>query len=144
MTFAIAHGMDTSSTGGTRSHGPRLFDVVRERIRTSHYSRLRLLECAELRVKDLDLRKPELRIRDGKGRTDRVTLIPARLIEPLTEHMGRGCALHEADLGRGDGWVLLPDALARKYPEAGRGLRWQWVFPATRTFIDRPTGHRCR
>jgi integrase len=36
---------------------------------------------------------------------------------------------HQADLRRGAGWVELPGALARKYPNAGREWGWQWVFP---------------
>jgi integron integrase len=105
---------------------------------------LRLLECAELRVKDVDLATRELRVRDGKGRKDRVTMIPARLIAPLSEQIARVRRRHEADLGVGDGWVALPDALMRKYPNAGRELAWQWLFPATRTYLDPTSGQRRR
>jgi integrase len=45
---------------------------------------------------------------------------------------------------RGAGWVELPLALGRKYPQAGREIGWQWVFPATRTYVDRETGQRRR
>jgi integrase len=101
---------------------------------------LRLLECAELRVKDVDLVKGEIRIRDGKGRKDRVTMLPARLREPLEAHLERVRQLHATDLAAGRGRVALPDALARKYPGANREWRWQWVFPATRTYRDDLTG----
>jgi integron integrase len=97
---------------------------------------LRLLECAQLRVKDVDLGTRELRVRDGKGRKDRVTMIPARLVTPLSEQIARVQRQHEKDLRRGDGWVTLPDALMRKYPNAGRELGWQWLFPATRPYLD--------
>jgi Phage integrase, N-terminal SAM-like domain len=51
---------------------------------------------------------------------------------------------HDDDLRRGAGWVELPDALARKYPNAGREWGWQWVFPATRIYVDHATGQRRR
>lgn len=107
-------------------------------------SGLRLLECAELRIKDIDLAKGEIRIRDGKGRKDRVTMLPERVIEPLRAHLAKVRQLHGRDLARGDGWVALPDALDRKYPHAARDLGWQWAFPATRFYMDRETGQRRR
>jgi integron integrase len=105
---------------------------------------LRLLECAELRVKDVDVAKREIRVRDGKGRKDRVTVIPARLVEPLAAQLSATMRLYEADVRAGGGWVALPDALGRKYPNAGREVGWQWVFPATRTYFEARTGQRRR
>ena len=105
---------------------------------------LRLLECAELRVKDVDLAKRELRVRDGKGRKDRVTIVPARLVEPLGAQLASTRALHGSDLASGAGRVWLPDALERKFPNAGREFGWQWLFPATRTYVERGTGQRRR
>lgn len=99
-------------------------------------SGLRLLECARLRVKDIDLDRHELTVRDGKGRKDRITLLPARVIGPLASHLAIVKRQHAADLGRGAGFVLLPDALERKYPQATREWGWQWVFPATRLHRD--------
>ncbi len=101
---------------------------------------LRLLECATLRVKDLDLERREIRVRDGKGRKDRVTPLPRRLLEPLTAHLAAVRKLHEAELAKGGGVVALPEGLARKYPNAAREWTWQWVFPATRPYVDRETG----
>ena len=105
---------------------------------------LRLLECVELRVKDVDLATREIRVRDGKGRKDRVTMIPARLIEPLAVRIAGTKRLHEADLLAGAGRVQLPDALDRKYPNAARELGWQWLFPATRLYVDADTSQRRR
>ncbi|MDQ3171715.1 MAG: integron integrase [Acidobacteriota bacterium] len=105
---------------------------------------LRLLECAELRVKDLDLASREVRVRDGKGRKDRVTVIPARLVEPLASAVADTRRRHLKDLDEGGGWVALPDALARKFPNAGREIAWQWLFPATRIYVDSATGQRRR
>jgi integron integrase len=105
---------------------------------------LRLLECAELRVKDVDLATREIRVRVGKGRKDRVTMIPARLIEPIAVRIAETRRLHESDLLAGAGSVQLPDALDRKYPNAAPEIGWQWLFPATRSYVDARTGQRRR
>lgn len=83
-------------------------------------------------------------MRDGKGRKDRVTLLPSNLIAPLREHLTRRKALHERDLNLGQAAVALPDALIRKYPSAPMEWPWQWLFPATRTYFDRKTRQRRR
>ena len=103
-----------------------------------------LLECACLRVKDLDFERRELLVRDGKGRKDRITMLPLRLVEPLRAHLEDMRAHHEADLRSGAGWVELPDALGKKYPNAGREWPWQWVFPATRAYRAPGTGETRR
>ncbi len=105
---------------------------------------LRLLECCRLRVKDVDLERRELRIRSPKGGKDRVTMLPITLLEPLRAHLARARELHDADLRAGAGAVEVPEALARKYPSASREWPWQWLFPATRTYIERTTGEQRR
>ena len=105
---------------------------------------LRVLECTCLRVKDIDLPRGELIVRDGKGRKDRRTLIPQRLVPALQAHLDRVRRRHEADLREGAGSVALPDALDRKYPAASREWGWQWVFPAARLYVDPSTGARRR
>jgi integron integrase len=101
---------------------------------------LRLLESLRLRVKDLDLERGEIMVRDGKGRKDRVTMLPRSLAADLRAQLARARALHERDLAAGFGAVALPDALARKYPGAAREWGWQWLFPAHRRFRDAETG----
>lgn len=105
---------------------------------------LRLLECARLRVKDIDFSTNQIVVRGGKGNRDRVTMLPAAIKPDLAHHLTRVRAQHQLDLAAGAGWVELPHALARKYPQAGRQWAWQWVFPATRIYVDRPTGQRRR
>jgi len=105
---------------------------------------LRLLECARLRVKDLDFAANQIVVRSGKGDRDRVTLLPAVVRPALERQLARVRAQHERDLRAGAGWVELPHALARKYPNAGREWAWQWVFPATRTYTERTTSQRRR
>ena len=107
-------------------------------------SGLRLLECCRLRVQDVDFGMNQIVVRDGKGAKDRVTVLPAVAKGALTQHLQRVKRQHEADLARGAGWVELPGALARKYPNAGREWPWHWVFPATRFYVDRATGQRRR
>ena len=105
-------------------------------------SGLRLGEGLSLRIKDLDLERGEIRIRRAKGAKDRITVLPAVLREPLARQVERVRAIHEADRSADPnaGWVELPDALDRKYPNAGRTLPWQWLFPATRRYRHPATG----
>jgi integron integrase len=107
-------------------------------------SGLRLFECAGLRIKDADFGLNQIVVRDGKGEKDRVTLFPAVAQQDLARHIDRVRAQHQQDLARGAGWVELPFALGRKYPEAGREWGWQWVFPATRMYFERQTRQRRR
>jgi integron integrase len=102
-------------------------------------SGLRLMECCRLRVKDLDFGGRQIVVRQGKGESDRVTLLPLAAREELLAHLQRVRQLHERDLRLGAGWVELPAALERKYPNAGREWAWQWVFPAVRPFHDSAT-----
>ena len=105
---------------------------------------LRLLESARLRVKDVDFARNQLMVRGGKGDKDRATPLPGVVIADLTAHLEVVKRQHDSDLQHGAGWVELPWALARKYPNAGREWAWQWVFPATRIYVDRETGQRRR
>jgi len=93
-------------------------------------SGLRLMECVRLRVKDVDFSRCEVLVREGKGGKDRVTMLPVSLVEPLQRHLVKVRALHKSDLAEGYGEVYLPNALARKYPNAGREWGWQYVFPS--------------
>lgn len=101
---------------------------------------MRLMECLRLRVKDLDFERREILVREGKGAKDRVTMLPATLIEPLTNHLSRVKALHEEDLRQGYGAVYLPNALERKYPNAHRDWVWQYVFPSRQLSVDPRSG----
>lgn len=103
-------------------------------------SGLRLLESLRLRVKDVDLASRELVIQDGKSKTDRRTVLPATAIAPLRAHLADWRVAHARDVQRGAGHVVLPGRLATKLPRASREWKWQWVFPATRTYADRETG----
>jgi integron integrase len=105
---------------------------------------LRLLEALCLRVKDLDFQGGEIRVRAGKGNRDRVTVLPARVRPALHEYLQKVQRQHNADVRVGAGWVELPDALVRKYPNAGREWKWQWVFPSSRLYVHRATGHHRR
>ena len=91
---------------------------------------LRLLEALRLRVQDVDFARGELRVRDGKGRRDRLTILPERAKGPMREKVLQTLEAHKADVADGYGEVELPDALARKFPLAGFEPGWQYVFPA--------------
>ena len=105
---------------------------------------LRLLECLQLRVQGVDFDRCELTIRNGKGDSDRVSVLPRSVRGALAKHLQQVKAIHEHDLRQGWGRIELPDALARKYPNAATDWRWQWVFPQARRWRDPKTGYQGR
>ena len=92
---------------------------------------MRLMECVRLRVLDVDFGYKQIVVREAKGKKDRVVPIPKTLIADLKKQIEKVRTLHEEDLAQGFGRVYLPDALARKYPNAEKELRWQYVFPSS-------------
>jgi len=105
---------------------------------------LRLMECCRLRIKDIDFARNEIVVRSGKGNKDRYTMLPSTVRDSLAQHLRRVKLQHEADLKAGLGRVFLPNALGRKYPNAGKEWGWQWVFPATSHYTDALTGEKRR
>ena len=103
-------------------------------------SGLRLMEALRLRVKDIEFSRGELLVRDGKGAKDRITMLPAQLAAPLSDHLARVRLLHQQDLAQGYGRVYLPNALERKYPNASAEWGWQYVFPAVGLSMDPRSG----
>jgi integron integrase len=103
-------------------------------------SGLRIMECVRLRVKDIDFDYKQVTVRDGKGKVDRVTMLPKVITENLTLHLERVKMLHKRDLNEGFGNVYLPYALERKYRNANKSWIWQYVFPATKRSVDPRTG----
>jgi integron integrase len=99
-------------------------------------SGLRLLEGCRIRFKDVDFERQQITIRDGKGEKDRMVPLPVTLQDGLQRQMNSARVQHQEDLEAGAGWAWLPYALAEKYPEAGRSLEWQFVFPARRLTKD--------
>jgi len=105
---------------------------------------MRLMECLRLRVKDLDFARNEILIRNGKGAKDRRTMLPRSLEEPMRREVERARLLHVQDLAEGFGETPLPDALARKYPNAGKEFGWQFVFASDQRSVDPRTGRTHR
>ena len=97
---------------------------------------MRVLECLQLRIKDLELSRRELLIRDAKGQKDRVTILPDSLVPHLRDHLQRVRVLFDADRDAGRPGVSSPFALKRKYPQAETSWGWHWVFPATSFCVD--------
>jgi integron integrase len=103
-------------------------------------SGMRLLEGLRLRVKDLDFELGQIIVRDGKGRADRITMLPTALHQRLERHLDKVRKIHRRDLAQGHGAVFLPNALAVKFRSAARHWAWQYVFPAERLSRDPRTG----
>lgn len=103
-------------------------------------SGLRLMECIRLRIQDVDFGQNHLAIRGAKGGKDRVSLLPQGIRDELFSHVERVKLLHKDDLTAGFGRAYLPEALARKYPNAAQETGWQYVFPARKRSVDPRSG----
>lgn len=113
-------------------------------IRLLYGTGMRLLEGCRLRIKDVELTRREIIIRDGKGAKDRVTVLPLRLLEPIREQILRVQEIFRLDRKAGVGGVYLPYALAVKYPQAPVELGWQYLFPAANLSLDPRSGAKRR
>lgn len=107
-------------------------------------SGLRLMEALRLRVKDLDFERQELTVRNGKGGKDRMTMLPQSLVFQLRRHLQGVHRLHQSDLAAGWSKVVMPYALARKYPNAAQQWAWQLVFPQQKRWHDPESGTQGR
>ena len=105
---------------------------------------LRLMECLQLRVQDLDFSRNEILVRNGKGAKDRITMLPAALKAPLQEHLVQVKEIHNKDLADGWGRVSLPEALDRKLKNGPSEWIWQWVFPQENRWKNSETGAQGR
>lgn len=105
---------------------------------------LRVNECLRLRIKDLDFDRYEMTIREGKGKKDRITILPKSLENALKDQMSFVKHTHEKDLALGFGSVHLPNAIARKYTTAAVDFRWQYLFPAENISLDPRTNVKRR
>lgn len=103
-------------------------------------SGLRVNEALRLRVKDIDFERRELIVRSGKGDKDRVTVLAERSVQGLRDQVGKSLTIARSDRDQRRGGVLLPYALARKYPNARFEPAWQYVFPAANISRDSQTG----
>ncbi|MBL3619672.1 MAG: integron integrase, partial [gamma proteobacterium endosymbiont of Lamellibrachia anaximandri] len=101
---------------------------------------MRVMECVRLRVMDLDFDYRQITVRHGKGGKDRVVPLPDSLSNAIREHMTEAGKLHDEDLRKGFGETYLPSALKRKYPNAAKEWRWQYLFPASRISTDPRSG----
>ncbi|MDI6804049.1 MAG: integron integrase [Bacteroidota bacterium] len=101
---------------------------------------LRLSEALSIRIKDIDFDYNQIIVRDGKGEKDRHTILPNLIIPDLKNHMNQVYLQHKEDLTKGKGETILPYALKRKYPNAGKDFGWQYVFPANKFIKEKESG----
>jgi integrase len=115
-------------------------------IRLMYGTGMRLMECLQLRVKEVDFERNSILIRAGKGNKDRTVMLPERLKDPLQAHVARLKELFALDREADVPGVWLPDALSVKYPNAGK--EWGWHHEARRLphtqaqLCDAPSGIR--
>ncbi len=142
--FARSKRKQTVPTVLTRPEVKRLLDQLDgwqlEIASLLYGTGMRLMEALTLRVKDVDFEYGRIVVRQAKGKKDRVVPLPARLVDGLRARAASVAALHRRDLAAGHGEVLLPEALARKYPAAAREPGWQFLFPSGRLSVDQRSG----
>ena len=128
----------------TKAECQRLFAALEGTARLmaelKYGSGLRLTELLRLRVKDVDLDRRQVIVRLGKGGKDRVTMVPEALVERLRAHRDRLRELHAKDRAAGREGVWIPEALERKYPNAGKEWPWFWLFPSKQLMRDPRSG----
>jgi len=107
-------------------------------------SGLRSLEVIRLRIYDIDFSQKQIIVRAGKGNKDRVTFLPANVTDLLKAQIKKVETLHQQDIEGGFGEVYLPDALARKYPNAAKSIGWQYLFPSKAISKDPRSDKRMR
>jgi integron integrase len=101
---------------------------------------MRIMEALRLRVKDVELARHQIIIREGKGNKDRITMLPDVILRELEQHLIARRRMHDLDLSTGHADVELPDAIERKYPKAGMEWAWQYIFAAPSYSADPRTG----
>ncbi len=97
---------------------------------------LRLNECLELRIKDIDIDNHIITVRSGKGDKDRRTLLSNSIVPELCIQIESAKILYEQDRHDNIAGVSLPKALEKKYPNAGKEWAWFWLFPSNRLSVD--------
>jgi len=101
---------------------------------------LRISEAMNLRIKDLDFDYNRIIIWDSKSLDDRSLPMPQRLVKPLQNLIDKNKVSHRQDLSIGYGSVELPNALKRKYPNADKEFKWQYLFQMNKVSKDPITG----
>jgi len=97
---------------------------------------LRLQECLQLRVKDVDIEQNTIIVRSGKGDKDRRTVLLEAIKDDFIKHISEIRSLYDQDRREGTAGVWLPGALEKKYPNAGKEWGWFWLFPSKSLSID--------
>lgn len=105
---------------------------------------LRLKECLQLRIKDIDFDNQQVFVRSGKGRKDRYTILPKIVEKKLKKHIRSITEIYKKDIQQGYDSVYMPFALDKKYPNAGKKVGWHYLFPAKNITTDPATGKKRR
>lgn len=93
---------------------------------------LRLGECLRLRIMDIDFDQMQIRVHNSKGKKSRLVPLPASTCPELKELINQRFQLHQTDLADGTASVWLPYAVSRKYSNAKREFKWQYLFASHR------------
>ena len=101
---------------------------------------MRISECLQLRIKDVDFDQNLIVVRDGKGEQDRVTMLPESLRDLIKYQIDRVAYLHELDQKNNVPGAFIPFSIEKKYPNAGGELGWYYIFPGKSLSKDPVSG----
>ncbi len=132
--------LETAEAEGRRGGLMQTYALM---LQVMYASGLRVMECARLRVKDIDFDNGYLIVRQGKGNKDRRVPLARRLVEPLQEHLVNIHVIYEQDRAANLDGVFMPGAFDRKSPNAGKDWLWFWLFPSPKLSVD-PRVNRVR
>jgi len=105
---------------------------------------LRMNELLRLRIKDIDFGFENIYIWDSKSQKDRILPLPLSLKDDLKIQIDAVEKIHQDDLSKGFGYVNLPHGLERKYPNANKEFKWQYLFPMKNISKDPRSGKMIR
>jgi integron integrase len=101
---------------------------------------MRISECLQLRIKDIDFDQNLIVVRDGKGEQDRVTMLPETLRDLIKHQIERVAYLHALDQKNEVPGVFIPYSIEKKYPSVSKDFGWYFLFPGKSLSKDPITG----
>jgi len=109
-------------------------------VQTIYGCGLRLSEALKLRIQNIDFAYNRILIYDSKSLNDRTVPLPQKLIDDYHNLIDKNKEQHLQDLADGYGTVEMPYGLAKKYPNANKEFKWQYLFPMNSISKDPVSG----
>ena len=99
-------------------------------------SGLRISECLRLRIKDIELDRKQIVVRQSKGFKDRIAILPKKLLPHLERQINEVSKIHRIDVRDKRSGVSIPESLRNKFPNLSITLGWYYLFPSATYSLD--------